>query len=84
MADLPPAPVTSTQGTDQGPRHLPRRPSCPASSAGPSLTTLLPDRRAILDNVVDGYPPIVAGLEHDIGQIEASVFSGAFAQFGYS
>jgi hypothetical protein len=23
------------------------------------LTTLLPDRRAILDNVADGYPPIV-------------------------
>jgi hypothetical protein len=28
--------------------------------------------------VVDGYPPIVAGLKRDIDQIEASVFSGAF------
>jgi hypothetical protein len=46
------------------------------------LTILRPDRRAILDNVVDGYPPIVAGLKGDIDQIEASVFSGAFAQFG--
>jgi hypothetical protein len=42
------------------------------------LTTLLPDRRAILDNVVDGYLPVVAGLERDIDQIEASMFSGAF------
>lgn len=54
----------------------------PASSAGPSWPPLLPDRRAILDNVVDGYPPVVAGLECDIGQIEASMFSGAASGFG--
>jgi magnesium transporter len=35
---------------------------------------------AILDHVVDGYEPVVAGLENDIDQIEATVFSGAVAQ----
>ena len=34
---------------------------------------------AILDQVVDGYKPVVAGLDHDIDQIEATVFSGAVA-----
>jgi magnesium transporter len=34
---------------------------------------------AILDQVVDGYEPVVAGLEHDIDQIEATVFSGTVA-----
>jgi magnesium transporter len=34
---------------------------------------------AILDHVVDGYAPVVADLEHDIDQIEATVFSGAAA-----
>ena len=34
---------------------------------------------AILDQVVDGYAPVVAGLEHDIDQIEAIVFSGSVA-----
>jgi len=34
---------------------------------------------AILDQVVDGYSPVVAGLEHDIDQIEATVFSGSVA-----
>jgi magnesium transporter len=34
---------------------------------------------AILDHVVDGYVPVVAGLEYDIDQIEATVFSGAVA-----
>ena len=34
---------------------------------------------AILDQVVDGYGPVVAGLEHDIDQIEATVFSGTVA-----
>ena len=31
---------------------------------------------AILDEVVDGYAPVVAELERDIDQIEATVFSG--------
>jgi len=34
---------------------------------------------AILDQVVDGYAPVAAGLEHDIDQIEATVFSGTVA-----
>ena len=34
---------------------------------------------AILDEVVDGYAPVVAGLDYDIDQIEATVFSGAVA-----
>jgi magnesium transporter len=34
---------------------------------------------AILDQVVDGYAPVVAELEHDIEQLEATVFSGAVA-----
>jgi len=31
---------------------------------------------AILDAVVDGYEPVVAGLENDIDEIESEVFSG--------
>jgi magnesium transporter len=34
---------------------------------------------AILDQVADGYAPVVAGLEHDIDQIEATVFRGSAA-----
>jgi magnesium transporter len=34
---------------------------------------------AILDEVVDGYAPVVAGLENDIDQVEATVFSGTVA-----
>jgi magnesium transporter len=34
---------------------------------------------AILDQVVDGYGPVIAGLERDIDQIEATVFSGTVA-----
>ncbi len=32
---------------------------------------------AILDHVVDGYEPVVAGLENDIDEIEDDVFSGS-------
>jgi len=31
---------------------------------------------AIIDRVVDGYAPVVAGLENDIDEIETEVFSG--------
>ncbi len=34
---------------------------------------------AVLDTIVDEYAPVVAGLERDIDQIEATVFSGAVA-----
>jgi hypothetical protein len=79
IADLPTAPVTSTRGTDTARAICPRGPAdLPGVIGRAVLATLLPDRRAILDNVVDGYPPVVAGLERDINQIEDSVFSGAF------
>ena len=32
---------------------------------------------AIIDHVVDGYEPVVAGLENDIDEIENEVFSGS-------
>ena len=34
---------------------------------------------AILDQVVDGYGPVVAEVERDLEQVEATVFSGAVA-----
>jgi magnesium transporter len=34
---------------------------------------------AVLDQVVDGYAPVVGELERDIEQVEATVFSGAVA-----
>jgi len=34
---------------------------------------------AILDQVVDDYAPVVAGLEGDVDEVEATVFSGAVA-----
>src|SRR5436190_23024369 len=34
---------------------------------------------AILDQVVDDYAPVVAGLERDIDEVEATVFSGSVA-----
>jgi magnesium transporter len=34
---------------------------------------------AILDQVVDAYTPVVAGLDADVDQIEATVFSGTVA-----
>jgi magnesium transporter len=34
---------------------------------------------AILDEVVDNYAPVVAGVERDIDEVEATVFSGSVA-----
>jgi magnesium transporter len=44
----------------------------------PDLLALGPEAvlYAILDRVVDGYLPVVAGLENDIDEIETEVFSG--------
>jgi magnesium transporter len=44
----------------------------------PELLALGPEAvlYAILDRVVDGYLPVVAGLENDIDEIETEVFSG--------
>jgi magnesium transporter len=44
----------------------------------PELLCLGPEAilYAILDRVVDGYSPVVAGLENDIDEIETQIFSG--------
>ncbi|NLU83746.1 magnesium/cobalt transporter CorA [Rhodococcus sp. HNM0569] len=44
----------------------------------PELLALGPEAvlYAILDTVVDGYAPVVAGLQNDIDEIETEVFSG--------
>jgi magnesium transporter len=34
---------------------------------------------AILDTIVDSYAPVIEGLEHDVEEVEATVFSGAAA-----
>ncbi len=46
--------------------------------ANPAFLRLGPGAvlHAILDRVVDGYGPVVLGLENDIGEVEAEVFSG--------
>jgi magnesium transporter len=46
--------------------------------ATPELLRLGPDAvlYAILDEVVDGYAPVTAGLENDIDEIEDQVFAG--------
>jgi magnesium transporter len=46
--------------------------------ASPELLALGPEAvlYAILDSVVDGYAPVVAGLDKDIDEIEAQVFRG--------
>ncbi len=47
--------------------------------ATPELLAMGPEAvlYAILDHVVDGYEPVVAGLAHDIDQIEDQLFSDA-------
>ena len=44
----------------------------------PALLSLGPEAvlYAVLDAVVDGYAPVVAGLQNDIDEIETEVFSG--------
>jgi magnesium transporter len=68
--------ITVRQGVASGLRgarqRLERRPELLAAGSTSALW-------AILDQVVDDYSPVVAGLEHDIDQIEATVFSGAVA-----
>jgi len=46
--------------------------------ADPELLMLGPEAilYAIMDRVVDGYAPVVRGLENDIDEIEVEVFSG--------
>ncbi|MFC5664884.1 magnesium and cobalt transport protein CorA [Kitasatospora misakiensis] len=46
--------------------------------ADPELLALGPEAvlYAVLDAVVDGYAPVIAGLQHDIDEIETEVFGG--------
>ncbi len=68
--------ITVRQGVASGLRgarqRLEQRPELLAAGTASALW-------AILDQVVDDYAPVVAGLEHDIDQVEATVFSGAVA-----
>jgi len=68
--------ITVRQGVASGLRgarqRLEQRPELLAAGSSSALW-------AILDQVVDDYAPVVAGLEHDIDQVEATVFSGASA-----
>jgi magnesium transporter len=53
-------------------RRLERRPKLLAAGSSSALW-------AVLDEVVDDYAPVVAGLERDIDEVEATVFSGSVA-----
>src|SRR5213083_3174579 len=68
--------ITVRQGVASGLRgarqRLEQRPELLAAGSSSALW-------AILDQVVDDYAPVVAGLERDIDEIEATVFSGAVA-----
>ena len=68
--------ITVRQGAASGLRgarqRLEQRPELLAAGSSSALW-------AILDQVVDDYAPVVGGLEHDIDQVEATVFSGAVA-----
>src|SRR3712207_252847 len=50
----------------------------PRMESSPELLALGPEAvlYAILDSVVDGFAPVVAGLDKDIDEIEAQVFRG--------
>jgi magnesium transporter len=66
--------ITVRQGTASGLRgarqRLEQRPERLAAGSWSALW-------AILDQVAGDYAPVVAGLERDIDQVEATVFSGA-------
>jgi len=53
-------------------RRLEQRPELLAAGSSSALW-------AILDEVVDDYAPVVAGLERDVDEVEATVFSGIVA-----
>ena len=63
--------ITVRQGVASGLKparqRLEQRPELLAAGSSAALW-------AILDQVVDGYAPVVAGLEDDIDQVEATVF----------
>jgi magnesium transporter len=53
-------------------RRLEQRPKLLAAGSSSALW-------AILDEVVDDYAPVVTGLERDVDEVEATVFSGSVA-----
>ena len=53
-------------------QRLERRPKLLAAGSSSALW-------AIMDEVIDDYAPVVAGLERDIDEVEATVFSGSAA-----
>jgi len=53
-------------------QRLERRPKLLAAGSSSALW-------AILDEVVDDYTPVVTGLERDVDEVEATVFSGSVA-----
>jgi len=53
-------------------QRLERRPKLLAAGSSSALW-------AILDEVVDDYSPVVTGLERDVDEVEATVFSGSVA-----
>ena len=71
-APFPAAPVHTRDRVRSPAQSRSRRPELLGAGSASALW-------AILDQVVDGYTPVVAGLERDIDQIEATVFSGAVA-----
>ena len=68
--------ITVRQGVasklDEARQRLEQRPELLTAGSSSALW-------AILDEVVDDYAPVVAGLERDIDEIEATVFSGSVA-----
>jgi len=68
--------ITVRQGVASGlrdaRRRLEQRPKLLAAGSSSALW-------AILDEVVDDYAPVIAGLERDIDEVEATVFSGSVA-----
>jgi len=59
-------------GLAEARQRLERRPELLAAGSSAVLW-------AVLDEVVDGYAPVVAALDLDIEEVEATVFSGAVA-----
>jgi magnesium transporter len=53
-------------------RRVEERPDLLAQGPGAALW-------AVVDTVVDGYTPVIEGLDQDIDEVEATVFSGAAA-----
>jgi len=60
----------------RGPQAVPR--ALQRMSGKPGLVTVGPQAQlwALMDSIVDGYAPVIDGLEEDIDQIEDQLFAG--------